>query len=127
MTDDSEPRLRFLRKKHIQDDLGLDRGTLNKWIREGRIPSPQILNPNSGREIGVWDEAEYLQWRSSLPRRMPKPASDAAYAARREQAAQRRAARQQAISTDCRNSPTTAGERSPTATEPVRSRLTRPQ
>jgi hypothetical protein len=128
MTDTDDKPSRFLRKKQICADLQIDSPTCTRWYRAGIIPMPQLLPTISGRTIPIWDEAEWIAFRKSLPRGMPTPASPQAYQARRAQAAARRAVRQAINSSNKTiNAPATVDERSPLATEPARPFLTRPK
>jgi predicted DNA-binding transcriptional regulator AlpA len=117
----------YMRRNQVAELLGIDGTTLIAWIKAGIFPPPIIWNPGARREIPVWPVAVVEAWIASRPQRLANPASPQAYRARSEQAAARRAARQQVDDTSGVNAPATIDERSPAAAEPVRPFLTRPQ
>jgi predicted DNA-binding transcriptional regulator AlpA len=63
--------IRYVRKKRILEELGVNDATFWSWRRSGVFNVPAvILNPNASREIVVWPEAEYEAWKASRPRRV---------------------------------------------------------
>lgn len=71
---------RYIRKKAICDELGVDGSTVHAWVRAGIFPAPRVLNEGMAREIIAWPESEYLAWKASRPQRIARPIADAAYA-----------------------------------------------
>jgi predicted DNA-binding transcriptional regulator AlpA len=114
-TNQSNRSRRYIRKKEILADLQINGKTLNSWIAQGFFPSGRVLNPNSGREILAFDEAEYLEWRASRPAR-PCNRPEAMLEGRRAKATARQEAHEQAKDTSAEAAPS----------EPVRPLITRP-
>jgi predicted DNA-binding transcriptional regulator AlpA len=71
MPEDEVPT-RYLRKREILADLGINSSTLWQWTRSGRFPLPLVLNPGSAREIPIWKETDYREWLASRPQRPAK-------------------------------------------------------
>jgi predicted DNA-binding transcriptional regulator AlpA len=64
---------RLIRKKTLLELIDVDYTTLWLWVKQGRFPSPLILNAHAGsREIIAWRESEVVAWQASLPQRMAR-------------------------------------------------------
>ena len=85
-TDDpTDPFDRFIRKREILADLGVNASTLHLWIKKKFFPEPTILNPNvGGREIIGWPLSTYVNWKRALPVRQAKVVSQRPYEKRRK-------------------------------------------
>jgi predicted DNA-binding transcriptional regulator AlpA len=92
MTTTSPPERLLRRPETLKFAGDIDTMTLSNWIKRGDFPEPVVLNPGQRREIVAWRESDLIKWQATRPQRAARPASDAAYAARREQARQRREA-----------------------------------
>ena len=59
MTQESQNRLRILRRKQVESRTGLSRSTIYSRIQEGSFPRP--IDLGGGRAVG-WIEAEIEAW-----------------------------------------------------------------
>jgi predicted DNA-binding transcriptional regulator AlpA len=78
MPDDNGP-IRFVRRRRILEELGIDPSTLDLWVLRGIFPTPYVLNPGQAREIIGFDEAAYEEWKRTRPQRRAKPSRKTPY------------------------------------------------
>ena len=58
---------KVLRTAAVAELLGISRGTLWRWHREGHFPPPRQLGQGKQRPICGWLESDVLKWLNSRP------------------------------------------------------------
>jgi predicted DNA-binding transcriptional regulator AlpA len=60
----------YLRKDEVCSLVAADYSTVWRWMREGKFPSPRVINATNGKQGTLrWIASEVEEWMQSQPKR----------------------------------------------------------
>lgn len=65
----SDKPTRYLGLQAFAQRVGLERGTISRYLHKGYLPTPDVLIVDGSREARGWTEASIDEWMANRPGR----------------------------------------------------------